>query len=121
MIMSCGNFPNVSLIGTWEGFILQNTTTEDPTLLKGIHVWKNINRGRSSLKRPRDESAIPYAEWIKERVRKLKLSFTLERPVVIRAPESVMVSMEEVEALNATILQLRREGNFTKSRVRRAL
>lgn len=125
MIMSCGNFPNVPLIGSMgcinhntalamsqlgyhlaynpddkflEGFILQNTTIEYPTLLKVIHTWKNINQGRSNLIRPRDESAIPYTEWIKERVRKVKLPFALERPVMIRPPEPVMISMEEVAA-----------------------
>lgn len=85
MILICGNFPNVPLIGSkgcitynptlanrqfgyplvykpddklLEGFVLQGVTMKDPTILKVIHSWKKIKQGRSSLKRPRDEPAI---------------------------------------------------------------
>lgn len=77
--------------------------------MKFIHVRKYINRGRGNLKRPRNELSIPYVEWINERVCKVKFPFTLEHPVVIRDPEPVMVSMEEVEELNTTIFLIRRE------------
>lgn len=82
---------------------------ENSTLLKVIHAWKNINQGRSSLKRPRDEFTIPYAQWIKERVREVMFHFYLKCLVVIRAPKAVMVTMEEMDELNATTLQLRKE------------
>lgn len=42
------------------------------------------------------------------------LPFALEQPVAIRAPVPIMVSMEEVDTLNATILQLRKEKEDRK-------
>lgn len=46
---------------------------------------------------------------MKERVHKVNLPFALKQLVEIRAPIPVVISMEEVNILNATILQLRKE------------
>lgn len=44
----------------FEGFVLQGVTMKDQTILKVTHAWRQINNGRGSLKRPRDESTITY-------------------------------------------------------------
>lgn len=80
MIISHGGFPNVPLIGSrgcitynpildmrqlghplpynpedklLEGFVLQEATMNNPTVIKIIHARKQLNKVKGSLKRPR--------------------------------------------------------------------
>lgn len=73
MIIRCGDFPNVPLIGSKgcisynltlsmrhlgfpltykpsdilsEGFVLHDLTVESPTLFRAIHIWERINQGK---------------------------------------------------------------------------
>lgn len=93
-----------------EGFVLQGATMKSPTILKIINAWKQFNKGKESLKKPREESTIPYAQWMRERVCIIKLPFALNIPVEPRAHVPVMISKEDGNTLNATIFQLRKEN-----------
>ncbi|XP_050896879.1 uncharacterized protein LOC127103680 [Lathyrus oleraceus] len=134
IILSCGRFPNVPLIGSrecitynpildarqlgyplaykpedklLEGFILQETNRNHPIIQRIIHAWGQLNKG--ILKRPREEPTVPYAQWMKERVRITKLPFIQEGPVAPKVPIPIIISMEERNNLNATIFQLKKE------------
>lgn len=134
MILSYASFPNMPLIGSrgciiynsilvvrqlghplahkpegklLEGLILQEATRNHPTIHMVIHDWGKLKKG--ILKRPMEESIIPYAQWMGERVHIIKLPFVLEGPVEPRAHVQIMIYVEEGNNLNAIILQLKKE------------
>lgn len=133
MILSCGGFPNVYLIGSrgcitynpildvrqlghplsykpkdklLEGFILQETNRSHPTIERVIHAWGQLNKG--ILKRPREEPIVPYAPWMRERIRITKLLFVQEGLVSPKALIPIMIFIKEGNNLSATIIQLKK-------------
>lgn len=52
---------------------------------------------------------IPYQQWILERVKVVKLPFSIEVPPRPPALELVLVSLEEVEELRDTMARLEKE------------
>ncbi|KAI5398674.1 hypothetical protein KIW84_064155 [Lathyrus oleraceus] len=91
-----------------EGFILQEATRNHPIIQRIIHDWGKLKKG--ILKRPREESIISYAQCMRERVRIIKLPFVQEGPVTPRVHVPIMISVDEGNNLNTTILQLKKEN-----------
>lgn len=89
----------------------------NPTALKVIHDWGQLNKGKGSLKRPREESIIPYAQWMREIMHIIKLPFARDSLVKPRAHVPIMTSMEEGDTLSATILRLSREKEELEEKV----
>ncbi|CAJ2635603.1 uncharacterized protein LOC123923460 [Trifolium pratense] len=142
VILSCGDFPNVPLIGTkgcinynpvlslrqlgypmedkpndrlLEGFVLKKGI-EDPALLRKIQrAWGQIHR-----KKPEKKNCLakpPYTQWVKERVKVIKLPFAMiahDRPP---SPELVTtVPIEEAKEMKANIMELQRKNEEWESK-----
>lgn len=54
-------------------------------------------------------SRVPYQQWVIERFKNVKLPFSIEVPWRSASPELVLVSLEEVEELRATMARLEKE------------
>ncbi|KAI5401354.1 hypothetical protein KIW84_065995 [Lathyrus oleraceus] len=80
-------------------------TRNRTTIQKVIHAWGKLNKG--ILKIPKEEFIIPYAQWMRERARIIKLPFVLEGPVEPRAHVPIMIYVDEGNNLNTSILQLK--------------
>ncbi|GAU40821.1 hypothetical protein TSUD_398050, partial [Trifolium subterraneum] len=134
--ISCGDFPNVPLIGSrgcinynpilairqlgypmvrkpddeaLKEFVLRDTDTNDPRMLqKIIQSWTQVHRKGNEL-RKRDIVKEPYSHWIKERVKKIGLPFILTPSSQPSPPEPMPTSIEEVNELKATIERLEKE------------
>ena len=137
IIISCGEFPNVPLIGSnacinynpilalrqlgrpmWEKpeerslecLVLHDMGTKDPVMLqKIIRAWGNINKKGIDCKRKAGASEETYRPWVKERVQEVKLPFIVKTPIPPRSPEPIPISIEEADDLKATIAQLNKE------------
>ncbi|KAI5443847.1 hypothetical protein KIW84_012483 [Lathyrus oleraceus] len=110
IIFSCGDFPNLPLIGTQgcvnanpvlslrqlgypmegppeanslEAFLLFDFGVENPSLFQRIkEAWKNVNRkGKAELGRANGITKEPYFQWIKERVQMIKMPFVIRTPI----------------------------------------
>ncbi|XP_050889708.1 uncharacterized protein LOC127094998 [Lathyrus oleraceus] len=100
-ITSCGDFPNVPLIGS-KGCINYNPVLAVRQL------------GYPITYKPDDQliegDREPYYQWVIKRSQKVKLSFILDPPTQPPPPELIPVSIKEVEALKPTIARLGREN-----------
>ncbi|KAI5436411.1 hypothetical protein KIW84_022771 [Lathyrus oleraceus] len=84
---------------------------EDPIMLRRvIRAWEKVHfRGQDKGKGViRDKE--PYYQWVTKRSQEVKLSFILDPPIQPLPPESIPLSIKEVEALKATIERLGREN-----------
>ncbi|WJX77329.1 hypothetical protein P8452_60649 [Trifolium repens] len=137
IIISCGEFPNVPLIGSkacinynpvlalrqlgrpmWEKpdekslecLVIDDMGAQDPVMLqKVIRAWGRINKRGSEWKSRVGASKETYRQWVKERVQKVKLPFIVEAPIPPKSPEPIPISIEEADELKATIAQLNKE------------
>jgi hypothetical protein len=135
--VSCKGFPNVPLIGTrgcinynpmlairqlgypmlekpddesLEELVLRDMGINDPTMLqKIIRSWAVVHKKGNELRKRRSEIKEPYPQWIKERVKNIKLPFILIPSSQPSQPDPVSTSVEEVDELKATIERLERE------------
>lgn len=55
-------------------------------------------------------SKIPYRQWVLERVKIVKLPFSIEIPPRPATLEPILVSLEEVEELRAKVARLGKEN-----------
>ncbi|KAK2428905.1 hypothetical protein QL285_027389 [Trifolium repens] len=137
VIISCGDFPNVPLIGSrgcinynpilsirqlgypmlrkpddevLKEFVLDDTNTNDPRILQRvIRSWAQVHRKGNELRKRGVAINEPYSQWIKERVKKIQLPFILIPSSQPSPPEPVLTSVEEVDVLKATIEHLEKE------------
>ncbi|XP_050893324.1 uncharacterized protein LOC127098852 [Lathyrus oleraceus] len=127
IIVSCGSFPNVPLIGSkgyirynlvlalrqfgypmrgkpddkeLEEMVLNDMGTNDPVLLhKIIRSWEKVHTKGTKLAKKNGAARVPYQQWVSERIKVVKLPFSVEIPLKYTSPEPVPVSLEEVEEL----------------------
>jgi chromosome segregation ATPase len=137
-MISCGDFPNVPLIGTRgcinynpmlairqfgypmvskpqdeavDGFILHDMGASDPGMLKRIiQSWEKVNKKGSELRKRGNAAPESYTQWVKERVKQIKLPFDIIPPSQPSLPEPTPISNEEVDRLKATIDRLEKEN-----------
>ena len=135
--ISCGDFPNVPLIGSrgcinynpilsirqlgypmlrkpddevLKEFVLDDTNTNDLSILQRvIRSWAQVHRKGNELRKRGIAINEPYSQWIKERVKKIQLPFILIPSSQPSSPEPVPTSVEEVDMLKATIERLEKE------------
>ncbi|XP_050889381.1 uncharacterized protein LOC127094616 [Lathyrus oleraceus] len=139
IIFSCGDFPNLSLMGTQgcvnanpvlslrqlgypmegppeakslEAFLLLDFGVENANLFQRIkEAWKNVNRkGKADLGRANGITKEPYFHWVKERVEMIKMSFVIRTPAPLPKPKLTHVSIEEVEELKTIMAKLEKEN-----------
>ncbi|KAI5402540.1 hypothetical protein KIW84_050234 [Lathyrus oleraceus] len=58
---------------------------------------------------------IPYQHWVSERIKVVKLPFSIEIPLKSTSPEPVPVSLEEVEELRTMVAKLGKENDDMQS------
>ncbi|KAI5441083.1 hypothetical protein KIW84_010516 [Lathyrus oleraceus] len=92
-----------------EGFVFHDM--EDLVMLKRvIRAWEKVRfRGQDKGKGVIGDRE-PYHQWVTRRSQEIKLPFILDPPTQPPPPEPILVSMEKVEALRATIARLGREN-----------
>jgi hypothetical protein len=137
VIINCGDFPNVPLIGT-EGcinynpmlairqlgypmvekpddevlkeVILQHMGANDPNMLqKIIQSWVKVHKKGNDLRKRKGETNEPYPHWVKERTKLIKLPFSIIPPTQHSSPAPVPVSIEEVDKFRTIIDRLESE------------
>ncbi|XP_050919755.1 uncharacterized protein LOC127137325 [Lathyrus oleraceus] len=143
IIISCGSFPNVSLIGSkgyisynpmlalrqfgypmrgkpddkeLEEMVLNDMGTNDPFLLRKItRSWEKVHTIGIELVKKNGAARVPYQQWVSERIKVVKLPFSIEIPLKSTSPEPVPVSLEEVEELRAMVAKLGKEKEDLQS------
>ncbi|CAK8561578.1 unnamed protein product [Lathyrus sativus] len=138
IIMSCGSFCNVPLIGSkgcisynpilairqfeypmlgkpedkeLEEMILHERGAKDPSLLcQIVRSWQKVHTKGSDLRRRDGVTRMPFRQWVLERVKIVKLPFSIEAPPKLTTPQPVPVSVEEVEEMRVKIAQLGKEN-----------
>ncbi|XP_050876566.1 uncharacterized protein LOC127080282 [Lathyrus oleraceus] len=150
IIFSCGDFPNLPLIGTQgcvnanpvlslrqlgypmegppeagslEAFLLLDFGVENPSSFQRIkEAWKNVNRnGRADLGRANGITKEPYFHWVKERVEMIKMPFVTRTPVPLPEPKLTHIPIEEVDELKTTMAKLERENEELKLRLQQVI
>ncbi|XP_050895689.1 uncharacterized protein LOC127102353 [Lathyrus oleraceus] len=150
IIFSCGDFPNIPLIGTQgcvnsnpvlslrqlgypmegppearslEAFLLLGFEVENPSLFQRIReAWKNVNRkGRADLRRANGITKEPYFHWVKERVEMIKMSFVTRTLIPLPEPRLTHIPIEEVDELKTTMAKLERENEELNLRLQKVI
>ncbi|XP_050919744.1 uncharacterized protein LOC127137315 [Lathyrus oleraceus] len=150
IIFSCGDFPNLPLIGTQvcvnsnpvlslrqlgypmegppearslESFLLLDFGVENPSLFQRIReAWKNVNRKRKAdLGRANGITKEPYLHWVKERVEMIKIPFVIRTPVPLPGPKLTHVPIEEMEELKTTTENLEKENEELKIKLQQII
>ncbi|XP_058784516.1 uncharacterized protein LOC131659327 [Vicia villosa] len=143
VIIRCGNFGNVPLIGTRGcinynpvlalrqlGYTMKSGPLDkeihqsvyfekgtDPVALEEIRkAWNNIHIGdKSTLGAKNDIAMEPYTDWVKERVKKLLLPFP-EVPLLYAQPPKIleaMVPRERLDQVRIANLRLKEKDRDT--------
>ncbi|XP_050878165.1 uncharacterized protein LOC127081983 [Lathyrus oleraceus] len=145
LILNCGNFPNVPLLGmkgginynprlalrrlgypmvdkpdlkSVEGSALYEGV-EDPELVKKIvKVWGVIfPQGREEIGKKNCISKEAYTKWVKDRVSEILWPFSLEPSMSIKPLEAVIHQTSKVDELKRVIKALEKENVDLKSRL----
>ncbi|XP_058722458.1 uncharacterized protein LOC131594367 [Vicia villosa] len=129
VIYRCGQFPNVPLIGTkgcinynpslalrqlgypivdkpadllLKDFVLHDMGKEDAEMLRSINrAWKKIHRKGQELRRTSYGVKGTYSQWVKDRVKEIKLPWVRRPEVVEETPVQSVNINEEVSPLKA--------------------
>ncbi|KAI5437894.1 hypothetical protein KIW84_023859 [Lathyrus oleraceus] len=150
IIFSCGDFPNLPLIGTQgcvnanpvlslrqlgypmegppeanslEAFLLLDFGAENPSLFQRIkEAWKNVNRkGKAKLGRANGITKEPYFQWVKERVHIIKMPFVIRKPIPLPEPKLTHVPIEEMEELKNTMAKLEKENEELQTKLQQTI
>lgn len=137
IIISCGSFPNVPLIGSkgcinynhvldlrqlghhiWkrskedeiEDFILHEGEASYIELLRKVtRAWEKVHVKDNKPKRKDTSSKESYTPRIKERARLLKMPFVIDPPYIPYMYNPITMSTKEVDRLKATIARLEQD------------
>ncbi|XP_050889669.1 uncharacterized protein LOC127094956 [Lathyrus oleraceus] len=95
-----------------EAFLLHDLGVENPTLFARIKkAWEKVNRkGKADLGKKNCITKEPYFQWIKERVRSIKMPFKIEMFGPLPESKPTHVPIEEAEGLRASLEKLTREN-----------
>ncbi|KAI5387078.1 hypothetical protein KIW84_073291 [Lathyrus oleraceus] len=150
IIFSCGDFPNLPLIGTQgcvnanpvlslrqlgypmegppeanslEAFLLLDFGAENPSLFQRIkEAWKNVNRkGKAELGGANGITKEPYFQWVKERVQIIKMPFVIRTPIPLPEPKLTHVPIEEMEELKTTVAKLEKENEELQTKLQQTI
>ncbi|XP_050877860.1 uncharacterized protein LOC127081672 [Lathyrus oleraceus] len=143
IIVSCGSFPNVPLIGSkgcinynpmlalrqfgypmhgkpddkeLEEMVSNDMGTNDPVLLhKIIRSWEKVHTKGTELAKKNGAIRVPCQQWVSKRIKVVKLPFSIEITLKSTSPEPVPDSLEEVEELRAMVAKLGKEKEDLQS------
>lgn len=105
-------------IESLKDFILPDLGAQGPDLLLKIkRAWTLIHRKRKELGKRDCRVKEPYCQWVIERVKEVKLSYSAKVPVPSPEPKPIHASKEEVDALITTIAQLTKENEKLQSKL----
>lgn len=139
IIFSCGDFPNLHLIGTqgcinsnpvlsvrqlgypmkghpnassFEAFLLLDLGVGNPFLFQRIReAWRKVHRkGKADLGRVNEITKEPYFQRVREMLEVIKMPFIIRILVPIHEPKLTHIPIEEAEELRATIKRLGKEN-----------
>ncbi|XP_050916156.1 uncharacterized protein LOC127131270, partial [Lathyrus oleraceus] len=146
VIVSIGDFPNVSLIGTkgcinynpmlslrqhgypmngppkveaLEPFILHGVEMDHPMVKKIKRSWQAVIRKGKELGRRNVIAQEPYICWVRERVQIIKLPYPFDPSIYPVIPEPEPILPEDVEKLNNRIKELELENADLRIRLGR--
>src|ERR1051325_5484844 len=147
IIMSCGDFPNVPLIGTKGlinynpvlarrqlGYIMEGPPEEESVteiisygieesdLLKKFRkAWKTIHRhDREKMGRKVPFAKEPYQIWVKARAREVKFPFSVSLPAWPKTPEPEPATREEIDEWKAKHALLMKEKEDLESKLNKS-
>ncbi|XP_050919798.1 uncharacterized protein LOC127137372 [Lathyrus oleraceus] len=143
IIMDCGNFPNVPLLGTKGGinynprialcqlgypmvnkpdskmleeFVLYEGVDNSKFQKRIIQAWGYIHRhGRAELGKKNCITKEACTQWVKERVKEFLLPFPLEPSMIIKPVKPVVTPILEVDKLKGAIKALEKENSHLRS------
>ena len=99
-----------------EEMVLNDMETNDPVLIhKIIWSWNKVHTKGIELTKKNGAARVPYQQWISERIKVVKLPFSIEIPLRSTSPEPIPVSLEEVEELRAMVAKLGKEKDDLQS------
>ncbi|XP_050877261.1 uncharacterized protein LOC127081015 [Lathyrus oleraceus] len=137
IILRCGGFPNVPLIGTHGGinynpvlcmrqfanamngppkeedlapFFINTVDPLKPTVRKVRQAWNKIVRSGPELGKKNVIAREPYVKWEKERARVVKMPFYYESTSLPPVPEPEPILQEDVDKLTSKISELELEN-----------
>ncbi|KAI5409647.1 hypothetical protein KIW84_055186 [Lathyrus oleraceus] len=140
IVHSCGNFPNVLLVGRRGGInynpslavrqfgyalrtpplekdveesLFFHSSSDLTVSHKAAEAWlKVIKRGRTVLGKGDCRTYPQYEDWLRRRVEEFSLPFPIEEPLYPPTPEqSTMVSREEYDKLKNAMEELQTENS----------
>ncbi|XP_050877566.1 uncharacterized protein LOC127081343 [Lathyrus oleraceus] len=145
LILNCGDFPNVPLLGTKgginynlrlalrqlgypmvdkpdltsvEGFVLYEGVEEPELVKKIVKAWGEIYpQGRVEMGKKNCIAKEAYTRWVKDRVSEILLSFSPEPSMNVKPLEPVNHQNSEVDELKKVIKTLEKENADLKSRL----
>ncbi|XP_050909221.1 uncharacterized protein LOC127122996 [Lathyrus oleraceus] len=134
VILDCGNFPNVPLIGIMYGtnynprltlhqlgypllykpdlrhveeFVLYEGVDNLELLKKIVRAWREVHiQGRDELRKKNCIAKEAYTQWVKDKVEEILMPFLFEPSMNIQQPIIIIVPTSEVGKLKETIKSL---------------
>lgn len=137
IILRCGGFPNVPLIGTrgcinynpvlcmrqfghamngppkeedLAPFVINTIDPLNPAVKRVRQAWNNIVRSGLELGKKNVIAREPYVKWVKERARIVKMPFYYESTSLPPVPEPEPILQEDVDKLTSKISELEIEN-----------
>ncbi|XP_050888230.1 uncharacterized protein LOC127093354 [Lathyrus oleraceus] len=145
LILSCGDFPNVPLLGTKGGinynlrlalrqlgypmvdkpdlknvdsFVLYEGVEEPELVKKIVKAWGAISpQGKAEMGKKNCIAKEAYTRWVKDRVSEILLSFPPKPSMNVKPLEPVIHQNSEVDELKKVIKTLEKENVDLKSRL----
>ncbi|KAI5384513.1 hypothetical protein KIW84_071495 [Lathyrus oleraceus] len=120
IIFSCGDFPNLPLIGT-QGCVNVNPVLSLRQLANQRSLEKCQSKGKAELGRANGITKEPYFQWVKERVQIIKMPFVIRTPIPLPEPKLTHVPIEEMEELKTTMAKLEKENEELQTKLQQTI
>ncbi|XP_050878039.1 uncharacterized protein LOC127081857 [Lathyrus oleraceus] len=148
IIVSCGEFPNVLLLGTkgcinynpmlsrmqhgysmdgppdakdLQRFVLFDIQASNPDVRVIRKAWLNIVRKGKEFGKRNTLVKEPYTRWVKERVEEIHLPFIFNASAFPKIPEPKPILPEDMEKLTTKVKELELENTELRIQMNRAI
>lgn len=81
-------------------------TSHKELFRKVTHAWEKVHVKENKLKKKDTSSEESYTLWVKERVHLVKLPFVIDPTYIPDIPDSIPVSIDEVDRVRKLLLGL---------------
>lgn len=144
IIDSCGEFPNVALLGAKEGInynlilarrqlgyvmkdkpsniILKGLFIQEGVDRKGlkekiIHAWRNVDRKGKDELGSKDYAALePYTRWVQARAAKIRMPYPPKEPMFLKFMGPIPIPVEDLKGLQVVLAQMKQERDAWESK-----